>query len=135
KVIPIPAPANWQNVVPTDINKFGQIVGYGFNGTKTLPFIATTNTFTPVPLPNERFLTGFGVSINDSGQIAGWGYYDSGFGNRLTQVFTGVGGTTEIVIEGQLYNYAFDINNSGEIAGDWYTRGIFCEAFHSFIRS
>src|SRR5262245_14083131 len=121
KVTPISPPPGFTNVVPTDINNHGQIVGYGFNGTTTQPFIADTQTFTPIALP-PRFVNGFGMAINGSGQVTGYGEWTAIFPfPPADQAFKGgIGGITSVFpldltpppdgVPGDLGVYGFDIN-------------------------
>lgn len=142
KVTPITPPAGWTSVVPTDINNSGQIVGYGLNGTTVQSFIADTNNFTPIPLPKNLdanrpdgfFISAFALAINNSSQVVGWGdYRDPVLGSPITQVFTsGIGGGSGIVT-GVLYNFATDINGSGEIVGHALVpAGQNCRPFEAF---
>lgn len=136
RVTPISPPPGFTNVVPTDINSHGQIVGYGFNGTTTQPFIADTGSFTPIALP-PFFINGFGLGINASGQIVGWGDYRPPMGAPVTQVFVGGIGGIAGVGTGGLYNYAYDINDSGEFVGHAQEeRPLPCfDVFAAFVRS
>jgi hypothetical protein len=120
RVLPIPIPPAWTDVVVTDINNSGEIVGYGFNGSLIQSFVATAGGFAPVPLPNASFASGFGQAINNNGQVVGWGPYTPAFARTIpfTQVFIGgTGSTTEGDPVAGLYNFASDINDSGQIAG------------------
>src|SRR5262245_4141258 len=97
RVTPITPPSGFTNVVPTDINNHGQIVGYGFNGTTNVPFIVDTQTFTPIALP-PLFVSGFGMAINNSGQIAGFGIYIPFLGaDANSEAFAGgIGGISAV---------------------------------------
>ena len=144
KVTPITPPAGWTNVVPTDINNTGQIVGYGFNGVTSQSFIADTRGSTPVPLPKNVnagrpdgfFTSAYALAINNSSQIVGWGAYtDFSLGAPITEVFTsGVAGGVGVPT-GPLFNFGTDINDSGEIVGhELITSGQNCRPFEVFTR-
>ena len=121
RVLPIPTPAGWQNVIPSDINRSGQIVGYGFNGTTYQPFIADVRTATPIALSGiffgapYRFVDAFGLAINASGQIVGWANIKAPPPPPFTAIFKGgISETTLIPTATHFYAYGYDINDSEE---------------------
>jgi hypothetical protein len=77
----IPLPAGWYSAQAHAVNASGHVAGVVANavGNIAQAFIGTTAGSTPIPLPADFLLYGVGLAVNDSGQVAGWGYNSSGY--------------------------------------------------------
>lgn len=104
----------------SDINSSGQITGYGTtSGGKQHAFLFSNSQYTDLGTIGSNSAGSQGISINDSGQIAGQ-YYPGQ--NSITRPFVYSGGTmTDIGLlggpQGAAYGAASGINNSGVAVG------------------
>ncbi len=124
---PIPLPAGMyvssfgdlaQGVVSEGINDSGQVTGLVCYDT-CRAFIGTAAGITPIPLP-AGWSVAVGDSINNSGQVAGWG------SNGTThQAFIGTAaGSTPIPLPAGWSNaYGNGLNNSGQVTGYAFNGG------------
>lgn len=124
---PIPLPNGWTNSYGYAINSSGQVAGYVSNTSGNnqynqsgdgQAFIGTESSITPIPLPTG-WADAFGLAINDSGQVVGYGYSFSG--DPFSQAFIGTAsGSTAIPLpEGSNFVTISpdSLNDSGVVVG------------------
>lgn len=100
-----------------DINKSGQVVGSaaGPDGSPERPFLWTNGKMTDLGTPYVH--GGSAISINSSGQAAGWVWHETG--EQRAYLWSN-GAMTDLGTLGGRSN-AYGINDSGQVVGDTYT--------------
>lgn len=120
---PLPYLPQGSMSIPLTINNGGQIIGTSYGSTQRT-FIYEGGYINE--LPNQLPIGLYTKSINDNGQIAGFGYPD-GFNNRTKAVIWSDAGIQNLgaLVSGGA-STATDINNNGQIVGfsenNYYTQ-------------
>jgi len=102
------------------INRAGVAVGNAysadFSTNVAWVWYPSKSAYSPFSDPDAAQYGTYPSAINDKGQVAGY-FYDA---SAVTHVFLKQGGTyTTIDAPGATYIYAYGINNSGTIVGEW----------------
>jgi hypothetical protein len=123
-----------QDTIALSINGPGKIVGY-YTGTDKLwhGFLRNlAGEFTTINAPGAGCLGTWALSIDDSGEIAG-GYWDSGCESHGF-ILDSLGNYTTFDIPGNTEVSNTSLNQSGEVAGSYYSTTGNASAPHGFTR-
>jgi hypothetical protein len=113
--IDVPTATGSPGTVGWSMNNLGDVVGYYSNSTGTHGFSDTNGSITAIDVPTGTTGTTLVLGVNDAGQIAG--YYNGG---GSTHGFVDTNGSfASIDIPGASNTYIGDINNLGQIVGDY----------------